>query len=54
MKPIKLGYKLRILCASSSSYLSKFDLYVGWKKDFEVNLGKSVFKQLSGKLKGIY
>ena len=38
-----------VSCASSIGYLNKFDLYLGQKKDVEVNLAESVVMQLSKK-----
>ena len=42
MKPIKWGLKWGFWSASSSGYLCEFDLYLGKKKDVEVNLGESL------------
>ena len=50
----KMGFKWRFRCATSTAYLDEFDLYLGWKKDVEVNLGESVVMHLSEKLKGTY
>ena len=41
-------------CTSSTGHLHKFDLYLGRKKDVEVNLGENVVMRLSEKLKGNY
>ena len=49
-----IGFKWWFRCDSSNGYLDKFDLYLGLKKDVEVNLGESVGIQLSEKLKGTY
>ena len=43
----KMGFKWWFRCASSTDYLCEFDLYLGQKKDVEVNLGESVMMQLS-------
>ena len=42
MKPAKWGFKWSFGCASSTGYLYEFDLFLGQKKDVEVNLGESV------------
>jgi len=53
-KPIKWGFKWWFRCASSSGYLYEFDLYLGRKKNSELNLGEGVVLTLSEKLKGTY
>ena len=50
----KMRFKWWFQFTSSTGYLDEFDLYLGWKKDVEVNLGESVVMQLSEKLKGTY
>ena len=41
-------------CASSTGYLYEFDLYLGKKKDVEINLGEGVVMRLTEKLKQTY
>ena len=54
MKPIKRSFKWWFRCASSNGYLYEFDLYLGKKRNVEVNLGECVVMQLSEKLKGTF
>ena len=49
-----MRFKWWFQCAGSTGYLSQLDLYLGQKKDVEVNLGESAVMHLSEKLKGTY
>ena len=51
LKPIKWGFKWWFKCISSTRYLYEFDLYLGKKKNVEVNLAEGVVLQLTEKLK---
>ena len=51
LKPIKWGFKWWFKCISSTRYLYEFDLYLGKKKNVEVNLTEGVVLQLTEKLK---
>ena len=53
-KPIKWGFKWWFRCPSSSGYMYEFNLYLGRKKNSELNLGEGVVLTLSEKLKGTY
>lgn len=53
-KSNKIGLKWWFRCESSNDYLYESNLYLGQKKNAEVNLDESVVLKLSQKLKGKY
>ena len=54
LKPIKWGFKWWFRYGSRTGYLYEFDLYLGKKKDVEVNLGEGVVLQMTEKLHNSY